>query len=230
MLNVPFTRHPDWFPSFFTWFMLLLFVIRYVMYKKSKYHLFMLDFCYVVNISCMLQAYFQPNCLPWFKANFALCMGPLCMAILTWHNSLVFHSLEKLTSFFLHAFPPMLCHLYRYSSARKCMLMYRWHLIGIFCRWRLIPTEAISHDMEWKYGELFWPALGMYIAWQVTYLFLTGKTHIQYMDVKNEQTVMVSCSHFRGRLRQRAGRGSLAHNKHSMVDSRPPPSDDQDCH
>ncbi len=106
-------RHPEWYLPWFTWFMLLLFVLRYYMYKASNYHLFMLDFCYVVNISCMLQANFAPENLPWFKANFALCLGPLCTAVLTWHNSLVFHSLEKLTSFFLHTFPPMLCHLYR---------------------------------------------------------------------------------------------------------------------
>ncbi len=93
--------------------MLLLFVLRYFMYKASKFHLFMLDFCYVVNISCMLQALFFPNCVSWFSANFVLTMGPLCMAIPTWRNSLVFHSLDKLTSFFLHAFPPMLCHLFR---------------------------------------------------------------------------------------------------------------------
>ncbi len=83
------------------------------MYKQSNQHFFMLDFCYIVNLSCMVQTNFWPNHLAWHKTNFALSFGPLCVAILLWHNSLVFHSLDKLTSFFLHAFPPMLCHLYR---------------------------------------------------------------------------------------------------------------------
>merc|ERR1712155_291318 len=35
------------------------------------------------------------------------------MAILVWQNSLVFHSLDKLTSIFIHVFPPLTLHLYR---------------------------------------------------------------------------------------------------------------------
>ena len=73
----------------------------------------MLDFCYLINISCMAQALFFPDNLTWFHANFTLSFGPLCVAVLLWHNSLVFHSIDKLTSFFLHVFPPMLEHLIR---------------------------------------------------------------------------------------------------------------------
>ena len=47
------------------------------------------------------------------QANYILCMGPLMFAIIVWKNSLVFHSLDKLTSFFLHAFPPITIHLFR---------------------------------------------------------------------------------------------------------------------
>ena len=47
------------------------------------------------------------------QANYILCMGPLMFAIIVWKNSLVFHSLDKLTSFFLHAFPPITIHLLR---------------------------------------------------------------------------------------------------------------------
>ena len=43
-------------------------------------------------------------------------MGPLCCAIIVWRNSLVFHSLDKVTSFFLHALPPMSLHLTRYGG------------------------------------------------------------------------------------------------------------------
>ena len=67
----------------------------------------MMDFCYFVNFSVVLQTAFFPDNLLWFKANYVLCMGPICIAIMVWKNSLVFHSLDKLTSFFLHAFPTM---------------------------------------------------------------------------------------------------------------------------
>ena len=47
------------------------------------------------------------------QANYILCMGPLMFALIVWRNSLVFHSLDKLTSFFLHSFPPITVHLLR---------------------------------------------------------------------------------------------------------------------
>ena len=40
-------------------------------------------------------------------------MGTLMSAVVMWQNSLVFHSLDKLTSFFLHFFPPLHLHLFR---------------------------------------------------------------------------------------------------------------------
>ena len=47
------------------------------------------------------------------QANYILCMGPLMVALIVWRNSLVFHSLDKLTSFFLHIFPPITAHFLR---------------------------------------------------------------------------------------------------------------------
>ena len=87
-------------------------------YRAENYHLFMLDFCYFMNVSVLVQTILFPNCLVWFKANYVLCMGVLMMAILVWQNSLVFHSLDKLTSIFIHVFPPLTLHLYRYLNSR----------------------------------------------------------------------------------------------------------------
>lgn len=155
-------RHPEWFIPYFTAFMLSLFVIRYVMYSRDKYQFFMLDFCYLINISCMAQALFFPDNLTWFHANFTLSFGPLCVAVLLWHNSLVFHSIDKLTSFFLHVFPPMLEHL---------------------IRWQLIETPAIkSWDQGASFVELFLPSMGMYVVWQIAYLFITEVYYSEMLD------------------------------------------------
>ena len=59
------------------------------------------------------QMWFFPDHRRWFLANFAMSIGPLCAAIPLWHNSLVFHSVSKLTSFFLHGLPASICHIYR---------------------------------------------------------------------------------------------------------------------
>ena len=113
----------------------------------------MLDFCYFVNFSVVLQTAFFPDNLLWFKANYVLCMGPICIAIMVWKNSLVFHSLDKLTSFFLHAFPTMVCHL------------YRWRIVDHSLKFR-------EEYMGWE-AHLAYP-LGIYVAWQIGYLLMTG--------------------------------------------------------
>ena len=90
-----------------------LYCSRYLQYKAVKKQLFMLDFCYYMNLSVAVQVNLFPNNLLWFKVNYVLCMGCLMIAIVTWQNSLVFHSIDKLTSIFLHVFPPLTMHLYR---------------------------------------------------------------------------------------------------------------------
>ena len=87
---------------------------RYFQYKSEKGRLYMLDFCYFTNISVSIQTNLFPDSLVWFKANYVISMGCLMIAIVAWQNSLVFHSLDKLTSIFIHAFPPLVLHLYRY--------------------------------------------------------------------------------------------------------------------
>jgi hypothetical protein len=49
------------------------------------------DFCYAVNVSCMLQSKYRPDDTRWFRINFICALGPLCAAIPLWRNSLVFH-------------------------------------------------------------------------------------------------------------------------------------------
>merc|ERR1719295_686270 len=95
--------------------MAVLLTWRYISYKADKFQYFMLDFCYYVNMSVCLQYFLAPSNCVWFKINYIFAMGPLCCAIIVWRNSLVFHSLDKVTSFFLHALPPMTMHLTRWN-------------------------------------------------------------------------------------------------------------------
>jgi len=145
-------RHADWFPLYYYAIMTMLLVWRLITYSKDKYQLFMLDFCYFVNLSVALQTAFFPTDINWFKANYILCMGPLMFAIIVWKNSLVFHSLDKLTSFFLHAFPPLTVHLFR---------------------WGLIPNPAINKEDHLAPLEVLLLPLGLYLVWQLGYWTIT---------------------------------------------------------
>ena len=98
-------------------------------------------------------------------------MGPLMFAIIVWKNSLVscnsftcyynrimfqvFHSLDKLTSFFLHAFPPLTVHL---------------------LRWGLIHNPSIHEDDHMTPLEFLTLPLGLYMCWQLTYWAITEVT------------------------------------------------------
>merc|ERR1711971_1473225 len=161
-------REPQWFTMFHATIMFLL-VYRFQDYYAQKYHLFMLDFCYFMNLSVIVQTSIYPENMPWFKANYVLCMGTLMSAIVMWQNSLVFHSLDKLTSFFLHFFPPLHLHLFR---------------------WGLIPCPAIKKEdfLDLREGLLL-PMI-LYAIWQVVYLVITeGLLH---KAMKKDPTLVTS--------------------------------------
>ena len=112
----------------------------------------MLDFCYFMNLSVLVQTFLFPTSLAWYKANYVLCMGVLMNAIVVWQNSLVFHSIDKLTSIYIHVLPPLTVHLYR---------------------WGLIESSVIHPADQLSLGDLvLWPSV-LYITWQAAFLLLT---------------------------------------------------------
>ena len=112
----------------------------------------MLDFCYFMNISVLVQTFLFPTSLAWYKANYVLCMGVLMNAIVVWQNSLVFHSIDKLTSIYIHVLPPLTVHLYR---------------------WGLIESSVIDPADTLSLADLvLWPSL-LYLAWQAAFLLAT---------------------------------------------------------
>ena len=74
-------RKPHLFPAFYAALMAFLMAWRYGDYKAQKYQLFMLDFCYFVNLSVVIQYFFFPDNREWFDVNYVMCSGPVCMAI-----------------------------------------------------------------------------------------------------------------------------------------------------
>jgi len=162
-------RHPEYFPHFYIPLMLALIIWRFVDYSKTKSELFLLDYCYFVNISVAIQVLYYPDNLEWFQANYVACLGPICLAIPFWHNSLVFHSLDKVTSFFLHAFPPVVMHLHR---------------------WKFIDNNLPLDDDAYLslYGNFYLPIV-FYMIWQISYLFITEVLLSSYLK---DETITTS--------------------------------------
>ena len=91
--------HPE---SFYLWFsaQLCYFMpIRYYTYHKRGYHYFLADMCYFVNLLLLLSIWVAPKSKRLFISTYCLANGNNAVAIAMWRNSMVFHSLDKVTRY-----------------------------------------------------------------------------------------------------------------------------------
>jgi len=102
-ISSPFGR--AFIPYFFCSSTPLLIIIRYIQYKPRKWHYFLLDWCYWVNWSVMIYMLFFPSSGMMGTVLFAIALGPLPWTVIAYRNSIVFHSIEKFTSCYIHVMP-----------------------------------------------------------------------------------------------------------------------------
>lgn len=88
--------------------------IRAYYYKKRAWHYFLFDLCYYCNILNIVYLWFLPASPAMFLACYCLSHGALASAVITWRNSLVFHDWDKVTSLFIHIYPPFTFTVIRY--------------------------------------------------------------------------------------------------------------------
>jgi len=88
---------PQYFHYWYTAQLLYFMPIRWYTYHKAGYHYFLADLCYFVNFLLVLSIWFFPNSKRLFISTFCLAFGNNAVAIAMWRNSLVFHSLDKVT-------------------------------------------------------------------------------------------------------------------------------------
>jgi hypothetical protein len=88
---------PDYFHWWYTIQILYFYPIRYFTYHKKGYHYFLADLCYFVNLLLLLSIWVAPQSKRLFISTFCLAFGNNAVAIAMWRNSLVFHSLDKIT-------------------------------------------------------------------------------------------------------------------------------------
>jgi len=148
---------PSSVPFFYLTTFSLLIALRYLTYHSIKYHFFLIDFCYLINVSTILQSLFcwdtndSGLCSVWFKNNFIHSHGPIAIAIIAWKNSLVFHSLDKMTSFYIHIMPGMMNYL---------------------IRWGALPGAMQQTDLSLSFWTaIFFPCF-VYCLWQAAYLYV----------------------------------------------------------
>jgi hypothetical protein len=91
--------HPEIFHYWYTAQLAYFMPIRWYKYHKIGYHYFLADLCYFVNLLMVLSIWFFPQSKRLFISTYCLCFGNNAVAIVMWRNSLVFHSLDKVTRY-----------------------------------------------------------------------------------------------------------------------------------
>ena len=94
---------------------LYLLPLRCYRYKKRDWHYFLFDLCYFVTILNFAFFWIFPSSPTLFIACYCLSHGSLASAVITWRNSLVFHDQDKVTSLFIHIYPPFSFTVIRYA-------------------------------------------------------------------------------------------------------------------
>eukprot|EP00039_Didymoeca_costata_P011932 m.170028 g.170028 ORF g.170028 m.170028 type:complete len:481 (+) comp15334_c1_seq5:349-1791(+) len=155
--------------KFARWFCIImppLLIVRIFSYRKKNWHYFLYDFCYFVNILTFLAVVFD---VTWMKQLvFIYANGPICYAILVWRNNMVFHSVEQITSVFIHGFPALLTYCWRWHSESQP---------NTLCDTASHPGDCDLMDNM----SLTWPIVG-YFLWQIYYFWVTEIRDKEVLD------------------------------------------------
>ncbi|KAI0698601.1 hypothetical protein BC835DRAFT_1333991 [Cytidiella melzeri] len=105
---------PQYIHIFYTLQAGYLLPVRAYSYKKRAWHYFLFDLCYYCTILNFVYIWLLPSNAALFVACYCLSHGSLASAVITWRNSLVFHDFDKVTSLFVHVYPPVVFTVIRH--------------------------------------------------------------------------------------------------------------------
>ncbi|ODV94069.1 hypothetical protein PACTADRAFT_50959 [Pachysolen tannophilus NRRL Y-2460] len=161
LTGIIIAKYPTYFHIYYSTLFCVLMPIRYLTYWKRGYGYFLADLCYYVNLLVMLFLWCFPNSKHLFVVCFAFTFGTLSWAVVTWRNSLVLHSIEKITSSFIHITPPTVMYVMIHQLPQEY-------------REERFPGAASVRNWNFVSGIL-WTSL-YYLLWQSIYhYFITIK-------------------------------------------------------
>ncbi|KAF2461667.1 hypothetical protein BDY21DRAFT_278913 [Lineolata rhizophorae] len=155
---------PQYFHYWYTAQLCYFMPIRYYKYHKIGYHYFLADLCYYTNFLLILSIWVFPNSKRLFISTYCLAFGNNAVAIAMWRNSLVFHSLDKVTSLFIHIMPCVTLHCLVHLIPPSLQLQ----------RFPAIHTIAYSEPsspQHYTLSEMIIYATIPYAIWQLSYHF-----------------------------------------------------------
>lgn len=166
-------KYPD--DYYYLWhnvIVIFLVLCRAVIYiTERKRHYYLVDFCYFANLLIAIFHCCYPKDDRLFVATFMYATGPLAVATGAFNNSLVFHSIDHLTSLAIHVIP----------------MVSVWNL-----RWSTLPNEKANEyylDMDLDYSppllQVIKDSTFTYLIWAVPYSALLFS--IKYEKIKQRK-------------------------------------------
>ena len=117
----------------------ILILWRIYSYFKIQYHFFCLDYCYFGNLTVFLILTLAPSNPQLFILQFCVANGLLYTGAFSFRNSLVFHSVDKMTSTYIHSAPVLLAFGIRWFPQEASRF---WHTP--------FPTEFMEWNVRWN--------------------------------------------------------------------------------
>ena len=161
---------PQTYYKLFSFQIIFLLALRWIYYRSKRQHYYFFDICYWAAALLLVQLQLFPTSIALAKVTFAFALGPLLWSILAFRNSLVFHSLDKFTSFWLHWFPATVC------------FAFRWHPPPPMAQLLASDPSARARWDSASPWELCVLPMGPYIAWATLYylkIFLVSSRKIR---------------------------------------------------
>lgn len=155
---------PDYFYFWFTAQLCYFMPVRLVTYHRKGYHYFLADLCYFVNVLMLLSIWAFPRSKRLFIATYCLAYGNNAVAIVMWRNSLVFHSMDKVVSLFIHVMPPVTLHCIVHLTSEERL---KSRFPGAYA----IKHSSPDHPVHYSLLSMLFFASIFYAAWQCTYHF-----------------------------------------------------------
>ncbi|KAL3625331.1 glycerophosphocholine acyltransferase [Castilleja foliolosa] len=139
--------------------------LRWIYYRYKKWHYYLLDFCYYANTIFLIMLLCYPKNEKLFMVCFSFAEGPLAWALIVWRCSLVFNSMDKIVSVFIHLLPGLVFFTIRWWDP---VFFAAMHPEGTANRASWPYVESKSYLWTW----LFAVPLIAYVIWQFVYFLI----------------------------------------------------------
>lgn len=132
----------------------VLMPIRLITYYKIGFGYYLADLCYYVNFLLMLYIWVFPSSQMLYITCCSFSWGTLSFAVITWKNKLVFHSIDKITSTFIHVLPGTIMYVITHQLSHEYKL-------------KRFSGSVKLQQWDIMYGILHTSIL--YFIWQLSY-------------------------------------------------------------